>query len=574
MKLLEALKTIKSSQPTDAPAFSVGLCCGFTPLHLETFLAAHLSLVHPERAVRVTTGLFGDLAGNLDRLSSSGCDAVVIALEWSDIDSRLGLRSAGGWLPESLPDILKTARLQLDRITGAIEKLRGGITVVSLPTLPLAPVAYTTPSRVSSFEAELRSYAAGFASRMASTNSIVVLNQQMLERVSPAAGRFDVKSELISGFPYTLEHADALARMAALATSTQTRKKGLITDLDDTLWRGILGEVGVSSVCWGLEEHAQIHGIYQQFLASLAAAGTLIAVASKNNPALVEEAFARQDLLLAKDKIFPFEVHWNAKSESVARILDTWNIAADSVVFIDDSPMEIAEVKAAFPSLECNLFPKDDPAKLWDLLVSLREDFGTAQLTQEDSLRLSSVRSRAEFAAVAERNGAGEHFLSTAEAELTFSTAKSPDPRAFELINKTNQFNLNGLRLTEADWKALLSDPSRFLLKVAYKDRFGPLGTIAVLAGTARNGDVSVDHWVMSCRAFSRRIEHQCLKWVFDRLHPEAVSLRFVPTPRNGPAQEFLSSLIRQGISDAPVRLSREAFTENCPALYHSIREI
>ncbi len=573
MKLLEALKLNKSSHSAERQTFSAGLICGITPLHFETFLAAHLRLVHPDKSVQVKTGLFGDLVGNLDRAAGAGHSAVIVALEWSDLDARLGLRSSGGWLPDLLPDILQTAQMQLDRIAAGMAKLRPATVVLSLPTLPIPPIAYTSPNRLSSFEAELREHVAAFASR-AIKESVVTIHPQALDRLSPPEGRFDVKSELLTGFPYTLEHADALAQLAAGATTVRARKKGLITDLDDTLWSGIVGDVGVAALCWGLDQHAQIHGIYQQFLASLAASGTLVAVASKNDPAVVQEAFERQDLLLPKDRIFPFEVHWNAKSESVGHILQSWNIGADAVVFIDDSPMEMAEVSASFPEIECHLFPKDDPAKFWELLLRLREQFGTNQLTDEDSLRLSSLRSRAEFAAGVASNGAGEHFLSTAEAEIAFSSSKSPDARAFELLNKTNQFNLNGARLTESEWNELLSDPSRFLLKVSYKDRFGPLGMIAVLAGTTKNGEVSVDHWVMSCRAFSRRIEHQCLKWIFDRFQPEAVSLRFAATPRNGPTQEFLSSLTKDDLSGSPVRVSRQAFEARCPVLYHSVQEI
>jgi FkbH-like protein len=523
--------------------------------------------------VRVTSGLFGDLVGNLERAAGAGHAVVIVALEWADLDARLGLRSSGGWLPDLLPDILQTAQMQTDRIASGIEKLRPASVVLSLPTLPISPIAYTSPNRLSSFEAELREHVAAFTSRVIG-EGVVTINPQALDRLSPPTGRHDVKSELLAGFPYTLEHADGLAQLAAAATSARARKKGLITDLDDTLWRGIVGDVGVEALCWSLDQHAQVHGIYQQFLASLAASGILVAVASKNDPAVVQEALARQDLLLSKDRIFPFEVHWSAKSESVGRILQSWNVGADAVVFIDDSPMEIAEVGAAFPEIECHLFPKDDPAKFWDLLLKLREQFATNQLTQEDSLRLSSLRSRAEFTAGFSNNGAGEHFLSSAEAEIAVSTSKTPDARAFELLNKTNQFNLNGVRLTESEWNDLLSDPSRFLLKVSYKDRFGPLGTIAVLAGTTQNGDVSVDHWVMSCRAFSRRIEHQCLRWVFNRFQPDAVSLRYAATPRNGPTQEFLSMLTKDDLSGTPVRISRLAFEESCPLLYHSVREI
>jgi len=57
--------------------------------------------------------------------------------------------------------------------------------------------------------------------------------------------------------------------------------KGLITDLDGTLWLGIVGETGVAGVSWSLAEHAQIHGLYQQLLRHFSEMGVLLAVASK-----------------------------------------------------------------------------------------------------------------------------------------------------------------------------------------------------------------------------------------------------------------------------------------------------
>jgi FkbH-like protein len=115
----------------------------------------------------------------------------------------------------------------------------------------------------------------------------------------------------------------------------------------------------------------------------------LIGVASKNDPALVECAFDRSDLLISRSDIFLFEVHWSRKSESVKRILGTWNVAADSVVFIDDSPMEVAEVKAALPEVECIVFPKSDYQGILGLLKYLRGVFGKPFLTEDDTVRLA-----------------------------------------------------------------------------------------------------------------------------------------------------------------------------------------
>ena len=175
--------------------------------------------------------------------------------------------------------------------------------------------------------------------------------------------RLDLKSDLAAGLPYSLAHADALAAALAQLLARETPKKGLITDLDDTLWNGIVGEVGPQGVNWDLASHQQIHGLYQKLLASFSEEGVLVAIASKNDPRVVEEALDREDMILKRRHVFPSEVHWKAKSGSVERILRTWNVGADSVVFVDDSPMELAEVAAAHPGIECILFPKKSAAK-------------------------------------------------------------------------------------------------------------------------------------------------------------------------------------------------------------------
>ncbi len=97
-------------------------------------------------------------------------------------------------------------------------------------------------------------------------------------------------------------------------------------------------------------------------------------------------------MILPHDAIYPLEANWRPKSESVARILRTWNISPDSVVFVDDSPMELAEVAAAHPGMKCLEFPTKDQVKANDLLSTLRDLFGKNVLLEEDLLRVESVR--------------------------------------------------------------------------------------------------------------------------------------------------------------------------------------
>ena len=154
------------------------------------------------------------------------------------------------------------------------------------------------------------------------------------------------------------------------------------------------------------------------------------------------------------------ESHWRPKSESVRSILRSWNIGADSVVFVDDSPMEVAEATAAFPEMEGIVFPAEDEHAVYDLLERLRDLFGKTFVAEEDRLRAASLRNAPRALEAAQTDP--EEFLARAEANIAFAY-NAPDQRSLELINKTNQFNLNGRRLDETQWKLQLADPSRFL---------------------------------------------------------------------------------------------------------------
>jgi FkbH-like protein len=498
---------------------------------------------------------------------------IFVTVEWFDLDPRLGIRSLGGWGSTQIRDVVETAGIFLRQLREALSTLSPSATaVLSLPNLPLPPVFKTHTTVLSTDESRLLRMMADLAAWAAGQSNLRVLHRDALAEVSPMRERWDMKSDLASGFPYTTAHADVLASIATSVLLPNPRRKGIISDLDDTFWAGIVGEVGVSNVTWTLEHGTQIHGLYQQLLASLAETGILIAIASKNDPDVAREALAREDLLIAGKALFPVDVHWGAKSESVARILKAWNVGAASVVFIDDSELELAEVRSAFPEMECIRFPKESAAAALQLLRWLRDEFGRESANEEDKIRRESLQRAEVFQTEAARIDP-EEFLRSLGATVTIAGPGREDRRAFELVNKTNQFNINGSRYT---WDAWISRAERlgdFVLIVAYEDRFGPLGKIAVMAGTARDRRVELEDWVISCRAFSRRIEYQCLRSLFETFDATEMTIRYKETARNGPSRDLLKILC-DSLSDAEQRLvlSRERFENQCPMLYHKIR--
>ncbi len=303
----------------------------------------------------------------------------------------------------------------------------------------------------------------------------------------------------------------------------------------------------------------------------------------------MEEAFAARDPILRESDVFPFEVHWGAKSESVARILGAWNISADDVVCVDDSPMDLAEIKAAHPGAECILFPRENPQAAYELLERLRDWFGKDKISHEDGLRAASLRANAELQHDIKQESpiAVGDFFRQIDGKLTLSSQKQPlDSRSLELVNKTNQFNLNGRRFQEAEWQNWLNAPDAVFVAASYRDKYGPLGKIAVIAGDLLNGNVNavnsdssgkrtlrIRTWVMSCRAFSRLIEYECIRWLFDKLDLEELEFDFLPTARNTPMQNFLQE-VRNAPPEPHCRLSRAQFLKSCPTSSHMVEEL
>ena len=111
------------------------------------------------------------------------------------------------------------------------------------------------------------------------------------------------------------------------------------------------------------------------------------------------------------------------------------------------------------------------------------------------------------------------------------------------------------------------------MLTASYKDRFGTLGKIAVMAGHVDEARVSVDTWVMSCRAFARRIEHQCLKAVFEKLGNDEIVFEYVKTARNGPVTSFFTELLKE-TPESTFTMSCDLFVANCPTLFHRVVEL
>src|SRR5215467_12827281 len=157
MKLVDAIRSAGIPPQDGAEPKSLALICGFTPLHIATFLNAHGRIRFPAGGVTVHTGLYGDLPENLARANSSVNTETALLIEWADLDPRLGFRTAGGWESSKRIDIVRTVEQTLNRLTAPLAHIaEKAVVAVSAPTLPLPPFGTTTLAQASLFELHLK----------------------------------------------------------------------------------------------------------------------------------------------------------------------------------------------------------------------------------------------------------------------------------------------------------------------------------------------------------------------------------------------------------------------------------
>ena len=321
-------------------------------------------------------------------------------------------------------------------------------------------------------------------------------------------------------------------------------RKCLVLDLDNTLWGGVVGEDGPAGVKIGPgdpegEAFLDLH----HRLKALQAQGVLLAVCSKNNPGDVAELFdSRPEIPLKLSDFAAVEISWAPKHEGLRRIAATLNLGTESLVFVDDNPAEVSLIQQMMPEVKTVLLPPD-PAEYAAVLERLT-DFERTAVLEEDARKTAQYRENRRRDELRTAAGDLASYLASLRTELAVARAKRDDlPRVHQLFAKTNQFNLTGQRYTPAEVERFIATPICELWVARARDRFGDLGTIAVVLLRRDGRIVYIDSFLMSCRAMGRGLETAIMNHVKQRLVEEPGHLelrgRYVPTPRNQPAATF-----------------------------------
>jgi FkbH-like protein len=403
--------------------------------------------------------------------------------------------------------------------------------------------------------------------------NVYVLDYDALVRRHGDASFHDPAKWAAARMPIAAGHWGDLARewVRFLCPLAGRVCKAVAIDLDNTLWGGIVGEDGFDGIRLG-DSHAGVayRGL-QRALLDLHRRGILLAICSKNNPAESLDVIDRHPhMLLRREHFAAIRVNWADKAQNLREIAAELNIGLDAVAFLDDNPAERDLVRRQAPDVTVIELP-DDPFA-FTAAVRRAPIFERLELSSDDRARgryYTQQRDRAEMRATA---GSLEEFYRGLRMRVVVEPVTSATlPRAAQLTQKTNQFNLTTRRYTE-EQLSRMTPPQWGVYALRAEDRFGDNGVVGVAILKFDGSVADIDTLLLSCRVIGRTIETAFLaalsRAAYDRGAATLVGW-YVPTARNAPARDVYRShgfaLSREEGGASRWELSLPADSLQCP---------
>ncbi len=335
-----------------------------------------------------------------------------------------------------------------------------------------------------------------------------------------------------------------------LAARRGLSRKCLVLDLDDTLWGGIIGDDGLAGIVLGPgSARGEAHQALQVYARQLKERGVILAVYSKNDPVIAEEAFQRlPEMRLGRSDIACFVCNWQPKPVNLQRIAAELNVGLDSLVLLDDNPAERAAVREALPMVAVPELPLD-PA-LYVQCLSGAGYFEAVAFTAEDRSRAAQYAANVQSTAEQESAASLGDFLAGLDMSTLFGRVTDLDlSRVAQLINKTNQFNTTTRRYTQEQVARFCADRDCIALQFRLRDRLGDNGLVSAMIlrpVAAAAATLEIDTWVMSCRVFGRELEFEAMNIAVETARAAGMSALtgdYVPTAKNGVIVDLYSRL-------------------------------
>lgn len=289
-------------------------------------------------------------------------------------------------------------------------------------------------------------------------------------------------------------------------------KKCLVLDLDNTLWGGIIGDDGVVNLKLGNETpEGEAYTEFQKYVLSLKQRGIILAVCSKNEEEVAKIGFSHPDSILKLDDFISFKANWKPKNLNIEEIAKEINIGLDSLVFIDDNPVERQLVRDTLPDVAV---PEVDSQDVFSYIKAIEDNgfFEIVAISNDDLQRNQAYLENKKRQDLQRNMKSYDEFLKSLnmQAEIGYFKEVYYD-RIAQLTNKSNQFNLTTKRYTLADIKKMAEDDRYITIYGRLKDNFGDNGLVSVVIGEIKDNNLHIILWLMSCRVLKRGMEEAML---------------------------------------------------------------
>ena len=467
-----------------------------------------------------------DPAGPLSR----GSLANVVLVRWEDFVAGDRPTTAHGWsaeLTNTAADLVASAR--------AVPRTTPTVLVVCPPS----PQAIAGEGTAAVFDR----LTGDVVEQLRGVPGVYPFGPGDVSALYPVADVADAGADALGKIPYTPAYFAALGTFVARMALAARRPpyKVVVLDCDNTLWSGVCGEGGVAAVTVGPGFRAM-----QQFMAEQSAAGKVLCLCSKNVEADVWDVFDNHpDMVLRREQFVAHRINWSPKGQNLRELAGELNVGLDSFIFLDDNPVECAEVRSTCPevlTLQAPAEPDDWPAFLKHVWA-----FDQLTVTDQDRRRATSYLQNARREEVRKSSAGLEDFLANLRLDVTIAP---PTPaqmaRVAQLTDRTNQFNFSTLRRNESELLAVLADGRHRCDAVTVRDRFGDYGLVGVTIVRDDPAARVVDTMLLSCRVLGRGVEHRMLAAI-GRGAREAgladVVIPLVRTRKNQPAADFLDGV-------------------------------
>ncbi len=361
------------------------------------------------------------------------------------------------------------------------------------------------------------------------------------------AQAFSARSDLQAQSPLTMGAARTIAEVAlSFYANLKSRPyKVLLLDADNTLWKGVLGEVGSEGV--GLHPTTYPGNVFwriQQVLKSFKEAGLLLVLLTKNDRNIVLDHLTQHEYQMLKEEDFVIiSADWSPKPSRARSIAAELNIGLDAMLFIDDSDTEVLAMKTQVPEiLAVQVSPNISE---YPMQIARLSELLLPQASESDRTEQYRVRSRTiELQRTAKTH---DEFMLLLETKLMVRRNQTQDVnRVSELSDRTNQFNSSLTKYTVDDLRHKIEHRTHQIWIGTVSDSLGDSGTSLAAVSRIDDDALEIEGLWISCRVLGRQLEHALIASLASFARAEGLKTMrvvFKSSSKNSQVLDFLNSL-------------------------------